>query len=136
MSSLRPRSLLASPFLSKPAQTKGRGRHRSVRRFSGDDSRRRSGDLAHELLHGACLLGRMFVAFLADARPLREAHPELRVVIVKMEDALRDLYEPADAVPVQLDGGAEVSSAVPLEAALRHSSSGWARASCADMLLS
>ena len=78
----------------------------------------------------------MFVAFLADARPLREAHPELRVAIVKMEDALRDLYEPADAVPVQLDGGAEVSSAVPLEAALRHSSSGWARASCADMLLS
>jgi len=63
--------------------------------------RRRSGDLAHELLHGTYLLERMFVAVLADSRPLREAHPELRVAIVKMEDALRDLYEAADAVLIE-----------------------------------
>ena len=87
--------------MSKPAQTKGRSRHRSVRRFSGNDSRRRSGDLAHELLHGAYLLERMFIAVLADSGPLREAHPELRVAIVKMEGALRDLYEAADAVLIE-----------------------------------
>ena len=86
--------------MSKPAQTKGRSRHRSVRRLSGDD-RRRSGDLAHELLHGAYLLERMFVAVLADSGPLREAHPELRVAIVKMEGALRDFYEAADAVLIE-----------------------------------
>src|SRR2546428_14126728 len=87
--------------MSKPAQTKGRSRHRTVRRFSGDDTRRRSGDLAHELLHGAYLLERMFAAVLADSRPLREAHPELRVAIVKMEVELRDLYDAADAVLIE-----------------------------------
>ena len=40
----------------------------------------------------------MFVAVLADSRPLREVHPELRAAIVKMEDVLRDLYEATDAV--------------------------------------
>jgi hypothetical protein len=40
----------------------------------------------------------MFAAVVADSRPLREVHPELRVAIVKMEDARRDLYEAADAV--------------------------------------
>ena len=85
--------------MSKPAQTKGRiGTEASV--GSADDSRRPSGDLAHELLHGAYLLERMFVTVLADARPLRD-HPELRVAIVKMEDALRDLYEAADAVLIE-----------------------------------
>src|SRR3989449_9348866 len=87
--------------MSKPAETKARSRHRSVRRFSGNDSRRRSGDLAHELLHGAYLLQRMCVVVLGDSGPLREAHPELRVAIVKMEYALRDLYEASDAVLIE-----------------------------------
>ena len=43
----------------------------------------------------------MFAAVVADSRPLRDAHPELRVAIVKMEDALRDLYEAADAVLIK-----------------------------------
>jgi len=43
----------------------------------------------------------MFAAVVADSRPLRDAHPELRVAIVKMEDALRDLYEAADAVLIE-----------------------------------
>ena len=36
-----------------------------------------------------------------STRPLSEAHPELRVAIVKMEGALRDLYEAADAVLIE-----------------------------------
>ena len=87
--------------MRKANRTKGRSRHRSVRRFGANDSRRQRGDLAHELLHGAYLLQQTFGAVLADSRPLRETHPELRVAIVKTQDALRDLYEAADAVLIE-----------------------------------
>jgi hypothetical protein len=87
--------------MRKANRTKGRSRHRSVRHFGANDSRRQRGDLAHELLHGAYLLQHMFGAVLADSGPLREAHPELRVAIVKTQDALRDLYEAADAVLIE-----------------------------------
>ena len=53
------------------------------------------------MLHGAYLLRRMFAAVLTDSCPLRTAHPELRVAIVKVEDALGDFYQAADAVLIE-----------------------------------
>jgi len=43
----------------------------------------------------------MVAAVLGDSRPLREAHPELRVAIVRMDEALRDLYQAAEAVLIE-----------------------------------
>ncbi len=86
---------------SEPAPTKGRS---GASKRSSVQRRLAAGGVVTSRMSCctvAYVLEWMLAAVLADSSPLREAHPELRVAMVKMEDALQDLYEAADAVLIE-----------------------------------